>query len=189
MEAIAVLDPQRPFLATRVITSSIFALIAIGLAIRGTADKASSQAGLPAGDAAAGNNDARICQVAFLTVAWFWLLVPDSESLVLDVGVAILAVHAQSGRGSRSADWLLLYYFRFWFEYHYSGVDVLGTGYTGTLFFDFVVVWIEFAPWFVWLAIFSFVALPRELPDAGVHVPDVDESHRGIASSRSSFEK
>lgn len=47
---------------------------------------------------------------------------------------------------------LLLYYLRFWFIYHWADTSVLGTGYMGSVFFDFVVTWVEFAPWFAWLA-------------------------------------
>jgi hypothetical protein len=43
------------------------------------------------------------------------------------------------------------YYLRFWLADHYSAAAVLGTRYTGAAFFDFVVTWVEFVPWFVFL--------------------------------------
>jgi hypothetical protein len=58
----------------------------------------------------------------------------------------------------------LIYYLRFWFLYHFpdagaADAGILGTAYRGTSFFDFVVVWLEFAPFF---AVLAFVAFRRK---------------------------
>jgi hypothetical protein len=51
-----------------------------------------------------------------------------------------------------------IYYLRFWLIYHFpdvgaADVGVLGTAYRGTSFFDFVVVWLEFAPFLIVLIV------------------------------------
>jgi len=45
----------------------------------------------------------------------------------------------------------MLYYLRFWLTYHFPHTAVLDSPYTGDAFFDFVVTWIEFGPWFACL--------------------------------------
>jgi hypothetical protein len=60
---------------------------------------------------------------------------------------------------ARSRVWLamsglvLLYYLRFWLGYHFSDTPVLGTGYHGLAFFDLVITWVEYAPWFLCLTV------------------------------------
>jgi hypothetical protein len=57
---------------------------------------------------------------------------------------------------ARSRAWLVLsglafvYYFRFWMTAQFPS-PLLGTSYPGPQFFDYVVTWLEFAPWLVWL--------------------------------------
>jgi hypothetical protein len=48
---------------------------------------------------------------------------------------------------------VLVYYLRFWFEYHYVDIPVWRTGYRGVVFYDLVITWVEFAPWMLFLAI------------------------------------
>ena len=54
---------------------------------------------------------------------------------------------------ARSRAWLLLsglafvYYVRFWLTAQFPS-PLLGTSYPGAQFFDFVVTWLEYAPWF-----------------------------------------
>ena len=96
------------------------------------------------------------CEAAFLTLAWFWLLLPTQNpwywmwALPFVPFVRNRAWFALSGI-------VLVYYFRFWMEYHYTGVAVLGTPYQGVAFYDFVLTWVEFGPWFIWLAVEGFV--------------------------------
>jgi len=89
---------------------------------------------------------------AFLTLAWFWLLCPTQNPWYWTWALPLLPF-------ARSRAWLalsglvMLYYLRFSLSYHWPDTSVLGTGYVGHVFFDFVVTWIEFAPWFVWLTL------------------------------------
>jgi len=48
---------------------------------------------------------------------------------------------------------VLVYYLRFWLGYHWPNDQTVVWGYSGTAFFDFVVTWIEYVPWFLWLAL------------------------------------
>jgi hypothetical protein len=85
-------------------------------------------------------------------LAWFWLLSPTQNPWYWIWALPWVAF-------ARSRAWLavsgltLIYYLRFWLNCHWPEEPVAGTGYRGTLFFDFVIAWLEFAPWFVWLAI------------------------------------
>ena len=88
----------------------------------------------------------------FLTLAWFWLLSPTQNPWYWTWVLPLLPF-------ARSRVWLamsglvLLYYLRFWLGYHFSDEPVLGTAYHGTVFFDLVVTWFEYAPWFVCLTV------------------------------------
>jgi len=90
-------------------------------------------------------------RAASLTLAWFWLLCPTQNPWYWTWALPLLVF-------ARNRAWILLsglvflYYLRFWLGYHWPDTPVLGTGYHGHAFFDFVVTWIEFAPWFVLLA-------------------------------------
>ncbi len=89
---------------------------------------------------------------AFLTVAWFWLLSPTQNPWYWTWALPLLPF-------ARCRVWLalsglvLLYYFRFWLRYHFATEPVLGTSYRGEVFFDLVVTWVEYAPWFVCLGL------------------------------------
>ncbi|MCY2995731.1 MAG: hypothetical protein NTY19_48965 [Planctomycetota bacterium] len=89
---------------------------------------------------------------AFLTVAWFWLLSPTQNPWYWTWALPLLPF-------ARSRVWLalsglvLLYYFRFWLRYHFPAEPVLGTSYRGEVFFDLVMTWVEYAPWFVCLGL------------------------------------
>ncbi|MEC8554913.1 MAG: hypothetical protein VXZ82_07915 [Planctomycetota bacterium] len=48
---------------------------------------------------------------------------------------------------------VMTYYLRFCFLYQDGETEVWGSGYVGTDFFDFVIVWIEYAPWLAVLAV------------------------------------
>ena len=89
---------------------------------------------------------------AFLTLAWFWLLSPTLNPWYWTWVLPLLP-------WARNRVWLavsglvLIYYLRFWFAYHYETTPVLGTPYAGVAFFDLVVTWIEFGPWFLCLLV------------------------------------
>jgi hypothetical protein len=89
---------------------------------------------------------------AFLTIAWFWLLLPTQNPWYWTWALPFLPF-------ARGRAWLamsglaFIYYFRFWLMRYFPLASVAGTGYTGPMFFDYIVVWFEFGPWFVCLAL------------------------------------
>jgi hypothetical protein len=127
---------ESPFLTARILTATVFLLIAISLALRA----------FRAADAAYLN------EAGFLTLAWFWLLCPTQNPWYWTWAMPLLPF-------ARGRAWIvvsglaLLYYLRFWFDYHWADTLVWGSPYTGVTFFDFVVTWLEFGPWFVCLAL------------------------------------
>lgn len=125
-----------PFLVTRVATSIVFASLAMIFAWR----------------AYHADRPVDFLNAAFLTVAWFWLLLPTLNPWYWTWAVPFLPF-------SRNRAWLAVsglvfaYYLRFWLVAHFPNNPVLGTGYNGALFFDYVITWAEFGPWFCWLAV------------------------------------
>lgn len=94
-------------------------------------------------------------EYSFLTLAWFWLLCPTQNPWYWTWVLPLLPF-------ARNRVWLamsglvLAYYLRFWLGYHFSDTPVPGTGYHGLTFFDLVVTWVEYAPWFLCLALAYF---------------------------------
>ena len=135
-----------PFLTTRFLLSVLFLVVALNVALW----------------AAFRNQSADFCRAAFLTIAWFWLLSPTQNpwywlwALPLIPFIKNRTWYLMSGV-------LFLYYMRFWFEYHFTGQSVVGSlaenwsiltpfaHYQGVDFFDFVVTWVEYGPWFLLL--------------------------------------
>ncbi len=124
------------FLTTRALLSFLFLGLAIWFAWKFSRNPDPTQLG----------------QAAFLTLAWFWLLSPTQNPWYWMWALPFLPF-AKSRAWYAMSGLLLCYYLRFWLEYHYSGQPVAGTRYQGTAFFDFVVTWLEFGPWFLWLII------------------------------------
>ena len=58
------------------------------------------------------------------------------------------------------------YYLRFRLTYHYPHATIWGTPYIGPVVFDFVVTWIEYAPWFLWLIVAAWNRCVRSTPDS-----------------------
>lgn len=89
---------------------------------------------------------------SFLTLAWLWLLGPAQNPWYWTWALPFLAF-------VRNRAWIavsglaFLYYLRFWFEGHFAEQAVLSTPYSGVQFFDFVIPWIEFGPWFLILVV------------------------------------
>lgn len=133
-------ESRIPFLVTRWITLGVFALIAAGLAGR----VIWKPGGMWKPDDL--SRQKRQLEAAFLTLAWFWLLAPTQNPWYWTWAVPLISF-------ARGKAWLALsglvfvYYLRFWFLYHFTGIDVATSGYEGTAFFDYVVVWLEFGPW------------------------------------------
>ncbi len=127
---------RTPFFLSRAITSAAFFVLALMLAWR-----AGKQA-----------TAAAFLEAAFLTIAWFWLILPTANPWYWTWVLPFLPF-------ARSRVWLImsglvfLYYLRFWLVFHYSVPPVLGTRYNGAFFFDYNVTWLEFGPWMVALLI------------------------------------
>lgn len=129
-------EERIPFLATRVLASLLFAALMCWLALR------------------AWREPHQLPQWIFLALAWFWFLSPTQNPWYWCWGLAFVPF-------AKSRLWLavsglsLIYYLRFWFLYHAQNQEVLGSGFRGTAFFDFVVVWLEFGPFFAALLTLS----------------------------------
>lgn len=92
----------------------------------------------------------RWLSAAFLMIAWFFLWGPTQNPWYWTWVIPLLPF-------TRLYSWwtlsglLFMYYLRFWFDYHRSGVPVAGTVYEGDTYFHLVVTWLEFAPWYALL--------------------------------------
>lgn len=147
---------QTPFLITRAITACCFCLIALWIVSRVWFFGRSRQS---TKDIDWHEFAAVVCEAAFLTLAWFWLLLPTQNPWYW-VWALPLIPFARSRAWMAVSGIVMLYYLRFWFDYHFAGQNVIEIPYQGTTFFDFVVTWLEFGPWFVWLAIDGFLRRP-----------------------------
>jgi len=133
---------ETPFILTRAITMLAFVLITLIIAYRfWRSDLAGAQ----------------LLQAAFLTIAWFWLLLPTQNPWYWIWALPFLPFVRNRAWYAVSC-FVMIYYLRFWLDYHFQNESVLGSGYQGAAFFDFVVAWLEFAPWFLWLAIEGLLA-------------------------------
>lgn len=136
-----------PFLITRAILSLVFAALAVVFASR----------------AYRVDRPRDYLHAAFLTVAWFWLLLPTLNPWYWTWAVPFLPF-------ARNRAWLAVsglvftYYLRFWLVANFPNGSVLGTDYNGALFFDYIVTWIEFGPWFVWMG-FEEVSRRKRISD------------------------
>ena len=93
-----------------------------------------------------------ILEGVFLILAWFWLLSPTQNPWYWSWCLPFV-VFASSRVWLAVGGLVMTYYLRFWFLYQYGESEVWGSGYVGTDFFDFVIVWIEYAPWLAVLAV------------------------------------
>lgn len=130
------MPPYRvPFVTTRVLTLLLFFIVVLALAYsvwRRSEDELA------------------VLQAAFLTVAWFWLLAPTQNPWYWSWALP-LVVFARGRAWLAVGGLCLMYYLRFWLLYHYPESRIGGTDLTGTQYFDFVLVWFEFAPFLVML--------------------------------------
>ena len=141
-----------PFLTTRFLLTTVFVIVAFSISIWAVLQ----------------NDPVVFCRAAFLTLAWFWLLAPTQNpwywlwALPLIPFIKNRTWYLMSGL-------LFIYYLRFWFEYHCAGVPAVeklsitlpewastASKYQGVDFFDFVVTWFEYLPWFVLLIFETF---------------------------------
>ena len=151
-----------PFLVTRIITTAVYLLLAIGIAAWAASAHSPANA----------NSLQQIVAAAFLTIAWFWFLSPTQNPWYWTWALPFLPF-------MKNRAWFLVsglvmvYYLRFWLDYALPQQDVAlklsqylslqlgfdfgvnslsGPSSIGVRFFDFVITWLEFTPVFLWLA-------------------------------------
>ncbi|MEO2036478.1 MAG: hypothetical protein ABGZ35_30760 [Planctomycetaceae bacterium] len=128
-ERLQVNSRRAAFLITRTITTLMFIAIAVRLCQQCT-----------------NTNHDRLVRAAFLSLAWFWLLLPTMNPWYWIWAMPLLPF-------ARQRTWLLMsgfvciYYLRFWFTNSLKMQFVPGTMYSGRQFFQYVVVWVEYLPW------------------------------------------
>ena len=149
------------FLLTRFLTGGLFLALALTWAWRAAGSMLPNNGGVgpvsqsatlaPRAGRSADPPQVDWLRAAFLTLAWFWLLSPTQNPWYWCWAMPLVAF-------ARNRAWLLvsglalIYYLRFWLGYHWPDEPVLGSVYSGKLFFDYVVTWVEFAPWLLVLA-------------------------------------
>jgi hypothetical protein len=128
-----------PFLLARTATAIIFLILSCFWAWRST------QA----------DTTAQWLQYVFLTMAWFWLLLPTLNPWYWIWALPWIPF-------AKNRVWLVMsgllftYYLRFHFAAHYPNEEVVPFApYAGEAFFDYVVVWFEYVPWFVGLLVWQ----------------------------------
>lgn len=137
-----------PFLLVRLMLAVVFVAVASALAKWAAAPTSRTE-----------EPSLRMLEAAFLTLAWFWLMLPTQNPWYLLWCLPLLAF-------ARSRAWLALsglafvYYVRFWMTARFT-TPIFGTPYTGATFFDYVITWVEFAPWMLWLMLDSGVSWSR----------------------------
>ena len=145
-----------PFVLTRLLLGGVFLILSCALAYQAVSCHA-MQAWATQPTQHAVDETSRLVRrclrAAFLTLVWFWLLLPTQNPWYLTWALPLVPF-----AGHRA--WLALsglafiYYLRFWMTAQFPS-PLLGTPYPGPEFFDYVVTWLEFAPWLVWLAMTS----------------------------------
>jgi hypothetical protein len=133
---LGVTTDRAAFWTARALTGVLFLLILIGLLIR-----VARTPTLP-----------NVLEAAFLTLAWFWLLAPTQNPWYWTWALPLLPF-ARGWAWRAVSGLVFLSYLRFWLVSRYPEAGVCGTPYNGSQFFDFVIPWIEFGPWFLWLAV------------------------------------
>jgi hypothetical protein len=139
-------DAAAAFRLARLVTAIAFLLVALTLAWKTPRE----------------DRPERLLELSFLTLAWFWLLQPTQNPWYW-IWALPFAPFARGRAWLAMSGLVLCYYLRFWFVHHCSDFAVLNT-YRGAAFFDNVVVWLEFAPWFAWLATAYFLRSRRRGP-------------------------
>jgi hypothetical protein len=130
-------DPSTTaFLLTRIVTTCVFLAIALMLARRVYRH----------------GNATALAEAAFLMLAWLWLLSPTQNPWYWIWALPLLPF-ARGRAWFAMSGIVMLYYLRFLLRYQFAEGPICGTNYNGAQFFDFVVTWLEYAPWFAWLGI------------------------------------
>jgi len=122
------------FLLTRLLTAAVFLVLACVFAWQGSRETSAID----------------WLKWVFLTIAWFWLLSPTQNPWYWTWALPFI-VFARSRVWLLMAGLVMIYYLRFWLDYHHWDTPLLGSGYKGVAFFDLVVTWLEFGPWLLLL--------------------------------------
>jgi hypothetical protein len=149
---------QAPFFVSRIGCAGLFLLVASGLAWRVVRNMEAPV----------------ILEACFLTLAWFWLLSPTLNPWYWSWALPLIPF-ARSRAWLAMSGLLFIYYVRFYLVGHFPDeavIDWLAPNYNGAYFYDYVVVWWEFAPWFVWL----FLAWCFRLPASRSQTDGADQS-------------
>lgn len=131
-----------PFALARILLSVVYLTLACGLALWAQGTPLTSTAH---------DLDGRILEAGFLTLAWFWLLLPTQNPWYLLWCLPLIPF-------ARNRIWYALsglaffYYLRFWMTSQFP-IPILGTPYPGPQFFDYIMTWIEFGPWLALLTL------------------------------------
>ncbi len=114
----------------------------------------------------------RVLEVAFLTLVWFWLLLPTQNPWYLTWALPLIPF-------ARCRVWFALsglafvYYLRFWMTARLTE-PLWGTPYSGSQFFDLIITWVEFAPWLIWLTWSACGCMEHSLSTNPTRRPDDD---------------
>ena len=169
--ATGVASERVPFLLTRLLLGSVFFALSCGLIGWATARGSS----LPLLYQAS-----RVLEVAFLTLVWFWLLLPTQNPWYLTWALPLIPF-------ARCRVWFALsglafvYYLRFWMTARLTE-PLWGTPYSGSQFFDVIITWVEFAPWLIWLTWSSCGGREYSSPTSPPRRPNDDFSSGGISA-------
>lgn len=125
-------EARTPFFIARTVTAAIFVSLALYWAWRSMHVASLSD----------------WLEFVFLTMAWFWLLLPTLNPWYWIWALPWIA-YARNRVWVAMSSLLFIYYLRFHFGAHFSDAQVLSFApYFGEAFFDYVVVWFEYVPWF-----------------------------------------
>lgn len=132
-------EARVPFLFARAITAMVFLVLSL----------------FWARDAARNVTSAEWIERVFLTMAWFWLLLPTQNPWYW-VWALPWIPFAKNRVWLAMSGLVMIYYLRFYFATHFNDVTLGYTPYKGEWFFHYVVVWFEYLPWFLLLTWSSF---------------------------------
>lgn len=98
---------------------------------------------------------ASIYAQCFMALMWLWFLSPTQNPWYWTWAMP-LVVMAKNRAWLAVGGFALIYYLRFWCEYHEPTFRWAGSLYQGVYLFDFLIVWVEFVPLAVLLVVYRF---------------------------------
>lgn len=183
VSATGVASERVPFLLTRLLLGGVFVALScgfIGWATARGSRRPSSNETLPRETIETSALASRVLEVAFLTLVWFWLLLPTQNPWYLTWALPLIPF-------ARRRVWFALsglafvYYLRFWMTARLTE-PLWGTPYSGSQFFDVIITWVEFAPWLIWLTWSSCGGREYSSPTSPPRRPNDDFASGGISA-------